>query len=178
MKTYLTLLMSLCLVLESHSRGVLVASYNELYDKATAVVIATPTTVTATTNQCIFENNNIKGTGVETGFRILGVIKGDRNIKELTLRHFAQSTPNPEVINGVLTMYGDPPNLISFEPNSHKQYLMYLQKETDGRFVPVSGQEDPIYSVMQLKDDEMVWFSVKTYPNVMSQTTTNDASVK
>ncbi len=162
MKTYLTLLISLGLVFISYSRSVILYSFDELADKATVVVIATPTTVTATTNQCTFDGGSIKGTGVETSFRILGVLKGDRTIKELTLRHFARVTPETEMKNGVMIMYMDGPNLISFEPNSHKQYLMFLQKEADGRYVAVTGQEDPIDSVKQLKEDEAVWVNLNT----------------
>jgi hypothetical protein len=151
----LVCLMLLGLVFVSYSRSIIIYSFDELTDKATVVVIATPTTVTATTNQCTFDGGNIMGTGVETSFRILGVFKGDRNIKELTLRYFARSTPESEMKNGVMIGYLDGPGLISFEPNSHKQYLMFLQKEADGRYVAVTGQEDPIYSVQQLKEDEL-----------------------
>jgi hypothetical protein len=58
--------------------------------------------------------------------------------------------------------YLDGPGLISFEPNSHKQYLMFLQRDTDGRYVAVTGQEDPIDSVKQLNEDETVWVNLNT----------------
>jgi len=160
MKTYFTLLFSLCIVLESFSRVVINWGFDQLTDESTIVAIATPTTITVTTNQCTV--NQIKGTWVETSFRILGVIKGDRAIKELTVRHFALPIREAKTKDGVLINYCGDPRLLTFEPNSHKQYLMFLLKATDGRYVAVTGQEDPVDSVMQLKQDEQAWVNLKT----------------
>ena len=48
MKIYLTLLMSLFLVMQSHARLMQVWSYDMLNDKATLIVLATPTKVAET----------------------------------------------------------------------------------------------------------------------------------
>jgi hypothetical protein len=44
-------------------------------------------------------------------------------------------------------------HLISFEPYSYKLYLIFLQREADGRYVAVSGQSDPGFSVKQLTEN-------------------------
>ena len=42
------------------------------------------------------------------------------------------------------------PNLLSFDPTAHKQYLMFLVKAKDGAYTPVSGQTDANWSVEPL----------------------------
>ena len=42
------------------------------------------------------------------------------------------------------------PDLVSFEPKDKKRFLMFLQKEADGRYVAVSGQTDPQDAIMEI----------------------------
>jgi hypothetical protein len=170
MRTFLTLILSLCLVFKSHSRVVIEWGFDQLKDKANAVLVATPTSVTAITNQSTLAGSKINGIWVETSFRILGVLKGDRTIKEIKLLHLTGANLETKKKNGDFIMYVDGPRLLTFEPNSNKQYLMFLQKETDGRYVAVTGQEDPIDSVFQFKDDVQVW--MKLMPQALNTNTT------
>ena len=43
------------------------------------------------------------------------------------------------------------PGLVSFDPKDGKQYLMFLVREKDGRYVAVSGQTDPDLSIEALQ---------------------------
>jgi hypothetical protein len=43
--------------------------------------------------------------------------------------------------------------LVSFNQEDKKRYLMFLQKEADGRYIAVCGQTDPAYSIKELVDN-------------------------
>jgi hypothetical protein len=150
MKTYITLLMSLCLVLESHARLKQFWSYDSLNDKATLVVVATPTKVAETSELATLPNietvyndgrkETVMGKGVETSFDVLTVLKGERTTKTLVLHHFTLVKPAAD----------SGPDLVSFEPKDKKRFLMFLQKEADGRYVAVSGQTDPQDAIREI----------------------------
>ena len=150
MKTYLTLLAWTFIVFQSHARLMQIWTYDMLNDKAALVVIATPTKVVETSELMVFPNittvypngqqEAVKGKGVETTFKVLTVLKGEPDIKQLVLHHYALASAPAD---------GEP-MLVSFKPEGNQQFLMFLQKETDGRYVAVSGQTDPQFSVIEL----------------------------
>ena len=154
MKIYLTLLMSLCLVFASHARLTEGLPYDAQTDKAALVVIATPTTVAETSELVALPNivtvhndgtkEDIMAKGVETTFDVLTVMKGERTTKTLVLHHFKLAKPQ--------VGFNDP-MLVSFKPEDKKRYLMFLQKEADGRYIAVCGQTDPAYSIKELVDN-------------------------
>jgi hypothetical protein len=153
MKTYITLLMALCLVLESHARFTEELPYAEQTDKATLVVIATPTSVSETSELTALPdivrtehgtNAVVMGRGVETTFDVLTVMKGERTTKTLVLHHFKLAKPQGGL---------NAPMVVSFKPEDKKRYLMFLQKEADGRYVAVCGQTDPASSIKELVDN-------------------------
>ena len=124
-----------------------------LNDKATLIVVATPTKVAETSElvalpdiETVYTNGTheaVMGKGVETSFKVMTVLKGGRDIKQLVLHHYALASA-PGV--------GDP-LLVSFKPEGKKQFLMFLQKEADGRYVAVSGQTDPQFSVIGIEQN-------------------------
>ncbi len=146
--TIITLLATLCFVFESHARLLQSLSYDQLNDKATLIVIGIPTKVVETSELAALPNiatvhtngtqEAVMGKGVETSFRILTVLKGDRDIKQVVLHHFALAS----------AAGSRGPLLVSFKPEEKKQFLMFLQKEADGRYVPVTGQTDPQLSII------------------------------
>ena len=154
MKTYLVLLTSLCLVFVSRARLTEGLPYDAQADKATLVVIATPTTVTETSELVALPNivtvhndgtkQDVMGKGVETTFDVLTVMKGERNTKSLILHHFKLAKPSVGI---------NDPMLVSFKPEDKKRYLMFLKKEVDGQYVAVCGQTDPAYSIKELVDN-------------------------
>ena len=90
--------------------------------------------------------------GVETTFEVQGVLKGEGERQEgekrlkltkIVLHHYRLNGRTPP--NG--------PNLVAFDPQQPKTYLLFLKKAPDtGRYVPVNGQADPaMYSVIELK---------------------------
>ena len=142
MKRYLAFVLALCFGVESQARIHQAWSDDALNDSATLIVIATPSSITATTERTNLLSNVSVG-GVETSFRVLTVLKGDRSIKTLVLHHYALVTGQNFI---------DGPNLIAFDPKERKQYLMSLQKEADGRYAAVSGQIDPYASLKEFAE--------------------------
>jgi hypothetical protein len=150
MKIYFAVFLSLCFVLESPARLLQVLNYDQQNDKATLVVIATPTAVAGTSELAALPNietvyqdgrkEPVMGKGVETSFNVLTVLKGERSTKTFVLHHFA--------LAGSPASRG--PNLVSFAPKDQKRFLMFLQKEADGRYVAVCGQTDPEFSIREL----------------------------
>ena len=146
MKPYLAFLMALSFGLESPARIMTAWSYDGLNQKATFVVIATPTKVTTTTEHAALPNiragtNEIIGTGLETSFEVLTVLKGHRSVRMFVLHHYVLAGSKEIMLSG--------PRSVSFEPKDRKIYLLFLQQEGDGRYAAVSGQTDPFWSVME-----------------------------
>jgi hypothetical protein len=113
-----------------------------MFDKADLIVIAqvfeTQDTAKSST---ILTLNAIE---VVTDFRTHLVLKGDKNIKTFQLRHYKLANLSDEetIANG--------PNFVEFS-RKHAQCLLFLVKERDGRYAPVTGQEDPaLHSVLEL----------------------------
>jgi hypothetical protein len=115
-------------------------SYADLFAKSEFVVIATPLTESRDTSERMTLQDispPVRVIGVTTDFRILYVLKGSKRHR-FKLHHYREPPPKPNVI----VMGG--PNLASFDPaKGHKRYLLFLVREADGRFAPVSGQRDP-----------------------------------
>lgn len=153
MKAKLTLLILLCVGLQSPARISPHWSYDMLNEKAALIVIATPTKASATDEQTSLpgmqsvwpdgKKESVMVKGVETAFEVLTVLKGQRDTKTLTLHHYAPSDPKKAAVRGR-------PRLVSFEPKDKKRYLMFLIKEADGRYGAVSGQIDPEDSIKEL----------------------------
>ena len=146
MRPYLAILMALCFGLESQARIMTSWTYDSLNDKATFVAIATPIKVTTTTERVALPNiragtNEIFGTGIETSFEVLTVLKGDRSVRTVVLHHYK--------LADTIEYSGAGPGLVSFDPKEGKVYLIFLQQEADGRYVAASGQTDPFWSVME-----------------------------
>ena len=129
-------------------------SYEQLTHDADCIVIATPVSVfhlIDALGQTTFPDivqmgtNNVRtpvpAVGIETTFAVLSVLKGGTNTKSFVLYHLAEAE-NKSVFNG--------PQLIAFEPKEKKRFLLFLKREPDGRFTPLTGQVDPVESVKDL----------------------------
>ncbi|MCI0539080.1 MAG: hypothetical protein L0Z50_28060 [Verrucomicrobiales bacterium] len=116
-------------------------SFAELRDRATLVVIATPIKVTATG-----QSTNIgvlRGKEIQTTFRVMTMLKGALSTNAFLLRHFSDEKPKQVYVN-------NSPRLVSFEPKDKLPYLMFLQREDDGRYAAVSGHWSPQDSILLL----------------------------
>lgn len=127
-------------------------SYQELEDQSDLVAIARPISTQETTERTDLPDISpaTHVIGLSTEFAIGVVMKGDRNLKRLTLHHYklAPLPPNVNFANG--------PNLAAFDPKSNSPYLLFLHRESDGRYSPVSGQVDPtLFSILRI-DNRLV----------------------
>ena len=132
-------------------------SYEDLFAKADFVVIATALTPPRDTDERMTLQNitpPVPVIGVTTEFQTLYVLKGSKS-RRFKLHHYREPKrklkPNQVIMGG--------PNLVTFDPPrkengywvSAKRYLLFLVREADGRFAPVSGQQDPqLISVQEL----------------------------
>jgi hypothetical protein len=145
MKRIIAGFLILTTVLSAQARLMRSWSYKELYDTADLVLVAKPISTQDTTEKAVLPNISpeVKVVGVSTDFEISVVMKGDKNIKKTTLHHYRLAEPRP-LING--------PTLVSFDPKGITHFLLFLHREPDGRYSPVSGQTDPgLFSVLKLE---------------------------
>jgi hypothetical protein len=132
--------------------------YDKLFKHADLVIIAKPVAVREARKDD--GATPPKGhadilTGVVTTFEILHVVKGEYKPKKMDLIHFRLKT-------GV--HIGNGPMLVKFHTKAmdlsgkswagivSSDYMLFLKKDKDGRFEPVSGQLDPALSVKQTMD--------------------------
>jgi hypothetical protein len=111
-------------------------SYKELFAKSDFVVIASPLTRPRDTNERMSfpVSPPMPVIGVSTEFKTLLVLKGSKR-QRFILHHYREARkadPNKVIIGG--------PPLPDFA--SDKRYLLFLVREADGRFAPVSEQRD------------------------------------
>jgi hypothetical protein len=116
-----------------------------MFDKADLVVIARPTS-TKDTDERSTVLHDIPVVGVSTEFDARLVLKGSK-ISTFKLHHYRlQSFDDWRIANG--------PGLIKIEihPHQHKDFLLFLRREKDGGYVPVTDQTDPAgTSVIELQ---------------------------
>lgn len=117
--------------------------YQEMFEKADLVIIARVVT-TKDTEERSKVLNTLDVIGVITDFKSHLVLKEDKSIEKFQLHHYrvASNADDAAMANG--------PNLIRFS-FEHPAFLLFLTKEADGRYAPVTGQEDPAaFSVLEL----------------------------
>ena len=126
--------------------------YDRLTKHADVIVIATPVSVHDTAEKTTLPNivrtdtNNVRSEipaiGVETTFTILSVLKGDTGTNSLVFHHLREAE-KPGVQD-------NSPGLVTFDPKEKKRFLLFLKRESDGRYAPLTGQTDPDGGVRDL----------------------------
>ncbi len=125
-------------------------TYAQLTADADLVVIATPTEPTHKEKTVIPDMQRagadgkyvpVPAIGIETKFKVLVVLKGDKKAKEFVVYHLREAKPE-NVPNG--------PQLISFDLKGQRRCLLFLKREADGRFVSATGQIDAAVGVKDL----------------------------
>jgi hypothetical protein len=132
------------------ARAVRIWPYQELLEESDLAVIATAR-ATSDTREHIdlpgFVGEHV--IGIDTTFAVSAVLKGDKSQTNIVLHHYRTSdgTNIPHVPNG--------PSFVSFAPGEKptlvpRAYILFLVRETDGRYAPVVGQTDPGLAVKEL----------------------------
>ena len=155
MKIFLSTVLFLSLFVAASARPLSYLPYdtNRLTLEADLIVIAAPVTVRETKEKTtipFIASHDIDGyhpvpaIGVETTFKVLSVSKGDTTLKRFVLHHLRIVKESDSEITY------EQPLLVSFNPKEKIKYLMFLKKESDGRYAAVSGQTDPLLAILGL----------------------------
>ena len=122
--------------------------FDEFDKTSEVVVIAEPLGSKDLAESFTLENIRppIKTIGVETRFKVVSTLRGEMAGKEFTLHHYR--LPNPVEARRMISG----PGLVSF-PFAYEKFLMFLNKDSLGRYRPASGQTDPSTSIRPIGDD-------------------------
>jgi hypothetical protein len=121
------------------ARAVRIWSDQELLDGSGLVVVGTPIANKDTSEHTKLGEDPV--VGVETQFAVSKVLKGNPEVKTVTVHHY-------QFDGG--TMFGKYPNgptLVSFDLKEKGAFRLFLVREADGRYAPVAGQMDAEISV-------------------------------
>ncbi len=130
-------------------------SFQEMFDKADIVVVATAIKTRDTTERKKLieidvihtiapEQLQDEVTGVETEFQTRLMLKGAKDLNKFLLHHYKYTIEREEM---------DTPQFIQIPSKRHGTFLMFLIREKDGRYAPVTGQFDPaLLSVFEIKE--------------------------
>jgi hypothetical protein len=123
-------------------------TYQEMLDQSDLVVIARPVATKNTPERTILPHiaPDVHVLGVETDFEVSAVLKGGKDSKKFAMHHYNLLKPDKPMIDG--------PSLFSFEPKDKQKpsFLLFLVREPDGRYAPVTGQTDPtLFSILALR---------------------------
>jgi len=140
MKLFLALLALFAVAVPCDARLHPSWSYEKMTEGAGLIVVATPTE-TNDTAKTFFPGLDVPAVGIETEFKVLAVLKGDKKLKDFVLYHLREDSQGP-VDNG--------PQTVSFDPKRQRRYLLFLKREADGRCVSVTGQVDPVDGIKDL----------------------------
>lgn len=124
-----------------------------MLEKAELVVKAEWVSTKKTDERSTLSDTAIEVIGVTTEFEVNFVLKGPREVKKIDLHHYKFHDEDD-------TFRALPPQLIRIMPPFNRgehqfpgggEYLLFLTREPDGRYAPVTGQTDPaVSSVLQL----------------------------
>lgn len=126
------------------ARGMRGWTYRELVEAAEVVAIVTPTRTKQRPEKApLPDMPSVTAQRVETELALVAVLKGTpADTKKLLLHHYVD-TRTGAIANG--------PLLVAFEPKDRLQYLVFLKKGSDGQYVAVTGQTDPMFSFEKLQ---------------------------
>ena len=121
-------------------------TYQQMYDKADLVVIAYGVSTRDTSERTTLNDvePHVPVIGVVSEFKTNLVLKGPRDTGTFQLHHYRFASAHDQLA-------ANSPDLIRLS-EAHLPFLMFLLKEPDGRYAPVTGQTDPAsHSVIELK---------------------------
>jgi hypothetical protein len=144
MKTVTIAILMLATTFLAQARFVRVWASQELFDQADLVVIARPIATQDTSEQAVLSDmSGVHVVGLSTDFDVSVVMKGDKSTKKFVLHHYRLANPKE--------LMSDGPSLATFDSKADSRFLLFLHRESDGRYSPVSGQTDPaIFSTVKV----------------------------
>jgi hypothetical protein len=127
------------------ARFMLFRTFRELDKGADIIVVAKPVSTKETAEQTDLPHiaPAVHVVGLSSEFEVSLVLKGDDRLKKLVVHHYRLANPGQLMMNG--------PNLASFDSQESTRYLLFLQREPDGRYSPFD-QVDPAWtSILALR---------------------------
>lgn len=127
-----------------------------MFEKADLVVIAAWISTKDTDERSTLQDVEpaVKVIGVTTEFETRLVLKGTKDIKKFQLHHYRfQNEEDARWANhpSLVIIHGLMHDKDGFEYAGGGIFLLFLTKEPDGRYAPVTGQTDPAaFSVLKL----------------------------
>jgi hypothetical protein len=120
-------------------------SFQEMFDKSELIVIAEPVSTKETHEHRVLPDVSppTRVVGLSTEFEARLVLKGSKEIRTFVLHHYRPEQEETSI---------NEPALVTFKGKQHTPFLLFLIKEPDGRYAPVTGQTDPgLFSVIELQ---------------------------
>jgi hypothetical protein len=122
-------------------------TYQEMFDKSDLVAIGNLISSRDTDERITLPGYNpaLPVIGVVTEFKTSIVFKGPKDLKTIRLHHYRFVSKEEE------TAMSNRPELVKIPTGQYASFLLFLVKEQDGKYAPVTGQTDPaLYSVLDL----------------------------
>jgi ankyrin repeat protein len=150
------------------AREIQLFPFRELDRMADIIVVARPLSAKDTAEQTILPHigPDVHVVGLSSEFEVSFVLKGDNSLKKLVVHHYRLADAHELMMNG--------PLLAAFDPKESTRYLLFLQREPDGRYAPMD-QVDPVCnSILALKglgwdkmklEDFREWLDAKKWLN-------------
>jgi cytohesin len=154
MKSFACLLVLAATTFVAEGRLIMSRTFRELDKSADIIVVGRPVSTKETSEQSDLPHVTpaIHAVGLSSEFEVNFVLKGDSDLKKLVVHHYRLADPNQ--------MMMDAPMLVSFDPKESTRYLLFLQRESDGRYAPFN-QTDPAFSSIR-KLDGPKWNEMKS----------------
>lgn len=127
--------------LMADARGISVRTYADLERNSDIVVVARPLSTGETEEKTVLRgiSPDIHVVGLSSEFEVIAGLKGSDGLKKVIVHHYRRANPDQLMLNG--------PMLASFDSQNPTRYLLFLQRESDGRYAPFN-QVDPIATAM------------------------------
>jgi hypothetical protein len=128
-------------------------TFRELDKTADIIVVAKPVSTKDTAEQIDLPGIGpaVYVVGLSSEFEVSLVLKGDKSLKKLVVHHYRLANPNEQMMNA--------PALASFDPKESTRYLLFLQREPDGRYAPFDQIDPALTSILKLSGTE--WDKMK-----------------
>jgi hypothetical protein len=128
-------------------------TYQQMLEKADLVVKAAWVSTKNTDERSVLPDTDIPSIGITSEFEINFVLKGPKDVKKLELHHykFQDDDDTFRYVAPQLIRIIPPVTRGEREYSGGGEFVLFVKKESDGRYAPVTGQTDPaLSSVLEL----------------------------
>jgi Ankyrin repeats (many copies) len=155
MKTILAgLLILAATTFVADARIINILSFRDMEKRADLIIVGRPLSTKDTDEHSILPHiaPDIPVIGMSSEFEVSIVLKGDSSLKKVVVHHYRLANPGQPLFNG--------PTLASFDPTESTRYMIFLQREPDGRYAPMDQVDPVLTSIFKLND--AAWDKMKS----------------